>query len=93
MSTTTTHKDIVGRAISVGDLVVVPQRTTGFDGNPRQQTIAIGVVLKINQKMITVDVLPNRANPTHFGTRMLRPLTMVVIDGTDHITMFVLKNS
>lgn len=48
MAKTPKHKDIVGREINVGDVVVVPQ----------WKTVAIGVVLKINPKMITVNVLP-----------------------------------
>jgi hypothetical protein len=90
------HKDIVGRTIKVGDVVVVAQ----------WKTVAIGVVLKINPKMITVNVLPNGdhqptinsntpwkvVTPPH-GDRRLYPQTLLVVDSTDYITMFVLKNS
>lgn len=88
------HKDIVGREINVGDVVVVPQ----------WKTVAIGVVLKINPKMITVNVLPNGdhqptintqwkvGKPLH-GDKRLYPHGVLVVDSTDYVTMFVLKNS
>lgn len=94
MAKTPKHKDIVGREINVGDVVVVPQ----------WKTVAIGVVLKINPKMITVNVLPNGdhqptintqwevVKPLH-GDKRLYPHGVLVVDSTDYVTMFVLKNS
>jgi hypothetical protein len=85
-----THKDIVGRAISIGDVVAVAQK---------QKTVDIGVVLKIHPKMITVTVLHNSNTRIHphgvlpNSNSRLYPHGVLVVDSTDHITMFVLKNS
>jgi hypothetical protein len=74
------HKDKLGRSINVGDCVAYPT----------MNSLEIGVVKKLNPKMIKVCKVPNKSRRPTDGKNKY-PHDMVKLDGPE-ITMWLLKN-
>jgi hypothetical protein len=73
------HKDKLGRSINVGDCVAYPT----------SNSLEIGVVKKLNPKMVKVAKVPNKSR---WGSEHNKyPHDMVKLDGPE-ITMWLLKN-
>ena len=71
------HRDKLGRLLKIGDCVAYPA----------YNSLGIGVVKKINPKMIGVSTLQRRASPKN-----KYPHDCVLLEGPD-VTMFLIKNS
>ncbi len=73
------HRDQLGRVINMGDCVAYPQ----------SNTLVIGVVRKLNNKMIGVRRIGNRG----WGSEKNKyPSDCVKLEGPE-VTMFIIKNA
>jgi hypothetical protein len=73
------HRDQLGRVINIGDCVAYPQ----------SNSLVIGVVRKINPKMIGV----RRIGKNGWGSEKNKyPIDCVKLDGPE-VTMFIIKNA
>jgi hypothetical protein len=73
------HRDQLGRLLKVGDCVAYPQ----------SNSLVIGVVRKINPKMVGV----RRIGKNGWGSEKNKyPVDCVRLDGPE-VTMFIIKNS
>jgi hypothetical protein len=70
------HKDKLGRPIMVGDFVVFPDRNS----------LEVGVVKKLNPKMIGVGRIKSKYSQNKY------PEDIVRLDGPE-VSMYLLKNS
>ena len=70
------HKDKLGRLIMVGDFVVFPDRNS----------LEVGVVKKLNPKMIGVGRIKSKYSQNKY------PEDIVRLDGPE-VSMYLLKNS
>ena len=79
MKEKTVHLDKLGKELKVGDCVAYPSHNTLY----------IGVIKKIHNKMVGVSKLP----AGKWGGESNRyPLDMVLLEGAD-VTMYVLKHT
>ena len=72
------HRDQLGRVINVGDCVAYPQ----------SNSLVIGVVRKINPKMIGVAKVGKKG----WGPSNKYPSDLVLLDGPE-VSIYLLKNS
>jgi hypothetical protein len=72
------HRDALGRALKMGDCVAYPQ----------SNSLVIGVIRKINPKMIGV----TRVGKKGWGSEKNKyPVDCVLLDGPE-VTMYLIKN-
>jgi hypothetical protein len=71
------HRDRLGRLLKVGDCVAYPS----------SNSLMIGIVKKLNPKMVGVKPLKNS-----WGSGNKYPNDIVLLDGPE-VTMYLLKNS
>ena len=73
------HRDLLGRVLNIGDCVAYPQ----------SNNLAIGVIRKLNPKMIGV----KRIGHTGWGSEKNRyPQDCVKLEGPE-VTMFIIKHA
>lgn len=70
------HKDKLGRLLKVGDFVAFPDRNS----------LEVGVVKKLNPKMIGVGRIKSKYSQNKY------PADIVRLDGPE-VTMYLIKNS
>lgn len=76
------HKDIIGRPISIGDFVVFPQRNS----------LAVGKVIKLNEKMVKVHEFSAIMKGGGWGKINKYPSDVAIIEG-EYLSMYILKNN
>jgi len=72
------HRDKLGRLLNVGDCVVYPS----------SNTLVIGIVSKLNPKMVRVSQLGRK----RWGDSNKYSNDLVILEGPD-VTMYLIKNS
>jgi len=72
------HRDLLGRLLNIGDCVAYPS----------SNTLIIGVVKKLNPKMVGVE----RLGKKYWGPSNKYPNDLVLLDGPE-VTMYLIKNS
>ena len=72
------HRDKLGRLLKIGDCVAYPGHNT----------LMIGIVKKLNPKMVGV----SRLGKNNWGPSNKYPSDIVLLDGPE-VTMYLIKNS
>ena len=76
------HRDILGRLINIGDFVAVSLHND----------MKIAKVIKINPKMVKVQILNVKTSMWYNGTHNKYPDDLVIVDGP-YVSMYILKTS
>lgn len=76
------HNDIIGRRINVGDFVAV----TIYN------SLSVAKVIKLNPKMVKIQLLNAKTNIWYNGEHNRYPTDMAILDN-EYLTFYLVKNS
>ena len=76
------HTDIIGRKIKVGDFVAV----TVYN------SLSVAKVIKLNPKMVKIQLLNANTNKWYNGEHNRYPVDMAILDN-EYLTFYLVKNS